>query len=89
MLHWKVRGDLLPKSQHKAIMNVLALRAVKYSILTFSPLCPIFQLVHIKMNNLVPLSYLVKVDGTQNQSLTILSTEIWTFLLNREITITL
>ena len=69
-------------------INVSELRAVKYAILTFSPLHPKAQSIHIQMDSIVALSYLVKMGGTRNKSLTVLSKEIWDYLLSKEITIT-
>ena len=40
------------------------------------------------MASIVSLSYLVKMGGTRNKSLTVLSKEIWEYLLSKEITIT-
>jgi len=40
------------------------------------------------MDNIVALSYLVKMGGTQSEALSSLSKEIWDFLLTKQITIT-
>ena len=61
---------------------------MKYAILTFSPLHPKAQSIHIQLDSIVALSYLVKMEGTRNKSLTVLSKEIWDYLLSKEITIT-
>ena len=55
----------------------LELRAVKYAILTFSRLQPKAQSIHIYMGRIVAFLYLVKLGGTRNKSLTVLSKEIW------------
>ena len=44
--------------------------------------------IHIKMHNIVALSYLVKMEGTQTQFLIQISKEIWEYLLDKGITIT-
>ena len=44
--------------------------------------------VHIRMDNMTALSYLMKMGGTKNQELTAISKEIWQYLLKRKITIT-
>ena len=49
---------------------------------------PKAQTIHIQMDSIVSLSYLVKMGGTRNKSLTVLSKEIWEYLLSKEITIT-
>ena len=75
----------LEKKDH---INVLELKAAKYAILTFTRMFPSAKSVHIRMDNMVALSYLVKMGGTQNKNLTLLSKEIWEYLIAKEITIT-
>ena len=74
---------LLEKKYHT---NILELRAAKYAILTFTCLYPTAKTIHIKMDNIVALSYLVKMGGTRNQSLVQISKKIWEYLLNKGIT---
>ena len=81
-------GDPWTSQEKKDHINVLELRAVKYAILTFSRLHPKAQAIHIQMDSIVALSYLVKMGGTRNKSRTVLSKEIWDYLLSKEITIT-
>ena len=57
--------------ENKDHVNVLELRAVKHAILTFSRLHPKAQSIHIQMDSIVALSYLAKMGGTQNKSLTV------------------
>ena len=57
-------------------INVLELRAVKYAILTFCRLHLKTQSIHIQMESIVALSYLEKMGGTRNKSVTVLSKEI-------------
>ena len=45
------------------------------------------QSSHIQMSSIVALSYLVKMGGTRNKSLTVLSKEIWDYFLSKEIKI--
>ena len=54
-------------------INVLELRVLKYAFLTFSRLHPKTQSIQIQMDSIVALSYLVKMGGTQNKCLTVLS----------------
>ena len=75
----------LEKKDH---LIFLELRAVKHAILTFSRLHPKVQLIHIHMDSTVALSYLEKMEGTRNKSLTVLSKKIWDYLLSKEIAIT-
>ena len=81
-------GGPWTSQEKKDHINVLELRAVKYAILTFSRLHPKAQSIHIQMDSIVALSYLAKMGGTRNKSLTVLSKEIWDYLLSKEITIT-
>ena len=68
-------------------INVLELRAVKYAILTFCRLHLKTQSIHIQMESIVALSYLEKMGGTRNKSVTVLSKEICDYLLVKEIKI--
>ena len=79
--HWTL-------SEKKNHINILELRAAKYAILTFTHLYPTAKIIHIKMDNIVALSYLMKIGGTRNQLLVQISKEIWEYLLDKEITIT-
>ena len=81
-------GGPWTSQEKKDHINVLELRAVKYAILTFSRLHPKSQSIHIQMDSIIVLSYLVKMRGTRNKYLTVLSQEIWGSLLSKEITIT-
>ena len=69
-------------------INILELKAAKLTILTFCHLFPQVQAIRIKMDNMVTLSYLVKMGGTHNKVLSDLSKEIWDYLLGKGITIT-
>ena len=82
----KTEGPWTSQKKNNHI-NVLELRAVKYAILTFSRLNLKAQPIHIQMDSIVSLSYLVKMGGTRNKSLTVLSKEIWEYLLSKEITL--
>ena len=44
--------------------------------------------VHIRMDIMRAMSYVIKMGGTKNQELTAISKEIWQYLLKRKITIT-
>ena len=68
-------------------INLLELKAAKFAILTFVKLFPKSKSIHIQMDNIVALSYLVKMGGTQSEALSGLSKEIWDFLLTKQITI--
>ena len=74
--------------EKKDHINILELKAAKYAILTFTRLYPTARTIHIKMDNIVALSYLVKMGGTRNQLLVQISKEIWEYLLDKGITIT-
>ena len=44
--------------------------------------------VHIRMDNMTALSYLIKMGDIKNQELTVIRKEIWQYLLKKKITIT-
>ena len=75
-------------SDKKDHINIVELRAAKYAILTFTRLYPTAKTIHIKIDNIVALSYLVKMGGTRNQLFLQISKEIWKYLLDKGITIT-
>ena len=64
------------------------MRAAKYATLTSTRLYPTTKTINIKMDNIVALSYQVKMRGTRNQLLVQISKEIWEYLLDKGITIT-
>ena len=68
-------------------INTLELLAAELAIKTFVRVNPVPS-IHIWIDNQVALSYLVKMGGTKNESLTAISKRIWTFLLNKGITLT-
>jgi len=72
----------LEKSDH---INVLELKAAKFAILTFTRW---FQSTQCSYTNVVALTYLLKMGGTKNEEMTVLSKEIWEYLLAHKITIT-
>ena len=48
--------------EKKDHINILELRAAKYAILTFTRLYPTAKTIHIKMDNIAALPYLVKIE---------------------------
>ena len=60
----KRQGDV----GHLRKINVFDSRTGKYAILTFSRLRRKAQSIHIQMDSIVAISYLVKIGGTQNGS---------------------
>ena len=69
-------------------MNQQELLAIRFSILTFAKMWKILA-IHIQVDNLTALSYLLKMGGTKNPNLMQqISKEIWEFLLGQGITIT-
>lgn len=49
--------------KHKKHINILQLIAAKYAILTFNRLNPLAKSIHMQMDNVVALSYLIKMGG--------------------------
>ena len=69
---------------------MLELLAVKLALLTYLK-DQTRKIIHLQIDNMTALSYLVKMGGgggTRNQELIQISKEIWDFLLSRQITIT-
>ena len=73
--------------EQKHHINILELKAAKSTILTFIRLHPEIKSIHLQIDNIVGLSYIVKMGGTHNKVLLDISIEIRDFLLLKEITI--
>ena len=73
--------------ERKQHINKLELLAVKLAHQTFLK-SKNFTSIHIKMDNIAPLTYLKKIEGTNNQKMTILSNQIWEILISKQIMIT-
>jgi hypothetical protein len=81
-------GGLWSKEEKETLhINTLELLAAELAIKSFVKINPVSN-IHIWIDNRTALSYLVKMGGTKNELLTKISKRIWTFLLNREITLT-
>ena len=74
--------------EQKFHINLLELKAAKLAIMSFALKKWDAISVHIHMDNMTALSYLMKMGGTKNQELTGISKEIWQYFLKRKITIT-
>ena len=74
--------------ESRCYINVLELNAAKFAILAFTQMHPSAQSIHLQMESIVTLSYLVKMGGTHNKVLSDESKEIWCYLLAKGITIT-
>ena len=65
-------GNLWSKLKTQNPIIVLELKAAKFTIMTFSKVFNNEKIVHLQMDNVVVLSYLEKIGGTQgNMRLTI------------------
>ena len=71
-------------SQH---INLLELKAVHLALLTFSKVRNMTA-VHLQMDNMTALSYLVRMGGTNSKELTSIAKDIWDFLLKKQMKIT-
>ena len=69
-------------------INLLELKAANFAILTFTQNKKNLNSIHIQMDSMVALSYLVKMGGTNNQELVRISKQIWNYLISRGITLT-
>lgn len=79
-------GGQWSKSERNLHINHLLMLAIKLAILTFSKMLKLPSF-HIQVDNKTALSYLMKLGGTTSLLLTLLSKEIWTFLLQDKIMI--
>ena len=68
-------------------INILDLLAVKLAIQTFTKYRGV-KAIHLQVDNIVALTYLMKMGGTQNLKMVELAKEIWEYLLKWGITIT-
>ena len=68
-------------------INILELLAVKLAIQTFTKYRDV-KAIHLQVDNIVALTYLMKMGGTQNLKMVELAKEIWEYLLKWGITIT-
>ena len=76
--------SIIERQQH---INVLELKAVKIAILTFHKRKPVNS-IHLQIDNMAALSYLLKMGGTHSMELIQTSKEIWDYLHQHKITIT-
>ena len=68
-------------------INQLELLAIKFAIFTFAKMWKM-SAIHIHVDNMTVLSYLLKMVGTNNPKLMQISNQIWEFLHRKGITIT-
>ena len=80
-------GGLWSKEEQQEHINVLELRAARIALLTYIPMFRVTS-VHMQMDNIVALTYLLKMGGTKSLDLLTESKEIWGFLLSNRITLT-
>ena len=80
-------GAQWSKKEQDLHINQLELLAIKFAILTFAKMWKM-SAIHIQVDNMTALSYLLKMGGTKNPELMQISKDIWEFLLGQEITIT-
>ena len=71
----------------KYYINILGLLAVKLAIQTFTKYRDV-KAIHLQVDNIVALTYLMKMGGTQNLKMVELAKEIWEYLLKWGITTT-
>ena len=68
--------------------NIPELKTAKLAILTFTHMHPEVKSIHLQIDNIVVLSYILKIGRTHNKVLSGISKEIWGYLLLKEIRIT-
>ena len=79
-----VRWSSVEKAWH---INVLELEAVRLAILSFTKFKKL-KSIHLRIDNMTALSYLLNMGGTQNKHLIKISKEIWGYLIERKIHLT-
>ena len=80
-------GGMWSAEEMKYHINILELLAVKLAIQTFTKYRDV-KAIHLQVDNIVTLTYLMKTRGTQNLKMVELAKEIWEYLLKWGITIT-
>lgn len=69
-------GGLWSAREKELHINVLELKAAKLAILSFHRLFSKALSIHIRMDNIVALTYLIKMGSTRSETLTTISKEI-------------
>ena len=80
-------GRMWSAQEMKNHINFSELLAIKLAIRTFSKTSK-QKAIYLQVNNMVALTYLLKMRGTQNLKLILLAKEIWNHLLQCRITLT-
>ena len=65
-------------------INALELKAVRLAILSFTQFKKL-NTIHLRIKNMIALSYLLNMGGTQNKPLIEISKEIWSYCIERKI----
>ena len=86
-VQWNLNGGMWSAQEMKNHINVLELLAIKLAIQTFSKTLK-HKAIHLQVDNMVALTYLLKMRGSQNLKLVQLTKEIWGHLLQCGITLT-
>ena len=74
--------------ERKFHINVLELKAAELAVISFTLKERDAISVHICMDNMTALSYLMKMESYKNQELTAISKEIWQYLMKPKVVIT-
>ena len=75
------------KKEQDLQINQLKLLVIKLAILAFVKMSKM-SAIHIQVDNMTALSYLLKMGEKKNSELMQISKELWEFLIGQEITIT-
>ena len=81
------RGGTWSYQERTKHINILELIAVKLAILTFTKGKSVTA-IHLQIDNMTALSYLVKMGGTRSPELLQVAKEIWDYLLANGIAVT-
>ena len=80
-------GRQWSKKEQDLHINQLQLLVINFSILNFAKMWKI-SAIHIQVDNMTALSYLLKMGGTRYPELMQISKKIWEFLLGQGVAIT-
>ena len=85
--HGTTTGGTWSYQERTKHSNVLELTALKLAVLTFTRGKSVTT-IHLQIDNMTALSYLVEMGGTRSQKLLQVAKEIWDYLLANRIVVT-
>ena len=80
-------GDQWSPMERILHINILELKAVELGLKTLLRIYHHLTSIHIRIDNTTALSYLIKMGGTKNPLMNKIAKRIWTFLIEKGITL--